>query len=199
MAFDSPVHAQDRLNASSARDQDVRRRTVLCPWRPRLASTLVMLRWLFHAPRAIYAARAGPLLGHRFLLLHHRGRRTGNPHATVLEVIAWDAASREAVVISGFGRRAQWLRNVLAAGAAEIEIARERWPAAVRPLGPAEGRPCWPTTSGATGSRSRCCGACSRTWPACATTAPRGAARGRGAAAAGRVHAGPISRRRPRP
>jgi deazaflavin-dependent oxidoreductase (nitroreductase family) len=98
-----------------------------------------MLRWLFRAPKTLYAFHAGPLLGHRFLLLRHRGRLTGNTHATVLEVLAWDAASREAVVISGFGRRAQWMRNVLAAGAAEIEIARERWPASVRPLGPAEG------------------------------------------------------------
>jgi deazaflavin-dependent oxidoreductase (nitroreductase family) len=98
-----------------------------------------MLRWVFRAPKAIYTAHAGRLLGHRFLLLHHRGRRTGNRHATVLEVLSWDQASHEAIVISGFGRRAQWLCNVLAAGAAEIEIARERWPAAVRPLGPAEG------------------------------------------------------------
>ena len=98
-----------------------------------------MLRWLFRAPRVIYAAHAGPLLGHRFLLLRHRGRRTGNPHATVLEVLSWDQASHEAIVISGFGRRAQWLRNVLAAGTAEVEIARERWPATVRPLGLAEG------------------------------------------------------------
>lgn len=104
-----------------------------------MASTGLMLRWLFRAPRVIYAAHAGPLLGHRFLLLRHRGRRTGNPHATVLEVLSWDQASHEAIVISGFGRRAQWLRNVLAAGTAEVEIARERWPATVRPLGLAEG------------------------------------------------------------
>jgi hypothetical protein len=57
----------------------------------------------------------------------------------MLEVLSWDHASHEAVVISGFGPRAQWLRNVLVTQAAEIEIGRERWRAAVRVLGPAEG------------------------------------------------------------
>jgi deazaflavin-dependent oxidoreductase (nitroreductase family) len=97
------------------------------------------IAWLLHAPNALYDAHAGALLGHRFLRLTHRGRRTGRPHRTVLEVLAWDGKNQEAVVISGLGPRAQWLRNVLAAGAAEIEIGRERWTASVRALGPAEG------------------------------------------------------------
>jgi deazaflavin-dependent oxidoreductase (nitroreductase family) len=97
------------------------------------------VNWLLRAPNAIYAARAGRLLGHRFLALHHRGRRTGREHTAVLEVLSWDEPSREAVVISGFGAQSNWLRNVLAAGAAEIEIGRGRWAARVRRLGPAEG------------------------------------------------------------
>ena len=98
-----------------------------------------MIRWLLKAPKALYAAHAGRLLGHRFLLLVHRGRRSGRPYATVLEVLAWDGATQEAVVMSGFGRQAQWYRNVMAAGTAEIEIAGERWPARLRALEPAEG------------------------------------------------------------
>lgn len=94
--------------------------------------------WLLKAPSVIYAVRAGRLLGHRFLLLRHLGRRSGRAHSTVLEVLSWDGASREAIVMSGFGPRAQWLRNVLAAGQAEIEIAHERWAASVRALGPSE-------------------------------------------------------------
>jgi deazaflavin-dependent oxidoreductase (nitroreductase family) len=96
------------------------------------------LKWLLRVPQAIYAARAGRLLGHRFLLLTHRGRRTGRAHTTVLEVLWWDRDAREAVVLSGWGRRANWYRNVVAAGAAEVTIAAEHWPARVRSLGPAE-------------------------------------------------------------
>jgi len=98
-----------------------------------------VLKWLFKAPRAVYAAHAGRLLGHRFLLLTHRGRKTGRPHETVLEVVSWDGAAREAIVMSGWGRRSQWYRNVLAAGTAEVTIGAEHWTARVRTLGPAEG------------------------------------------------------------
>ena len=85
------------------------------------------LLWVLRAPSALYRVDAGWLLGHRFLCLTHRGRRTGRLHRTVLEVLAWRPATREAVVISGFGPRAQWYRNVLAGGAAEVEIGRECW------------------------------------------------------------------------
>jgi deazaflavin-dependent oxidoreductase (nitroreductase family) len=99
-----------------------------------------LLRRLLRAPVRLYDAGAGRLLGHRFLLLVHRGRRSGRAYATVLEVLAWDRAGGEAVVLSGFGPRAQWLRNVVAAGRAEeIRIGRERWRGApVRRLGTAE-------------------------------------------------------------
>jgi deazaflavin-dependent oxidoreductase (nitroreductase family) len=89
-------------------------------------------------PRLVYGAGAGPVLGHRFLLLVHRGRRSGHLHETVLEVLRWRGDVHEAVVISGFGPRAQWLQNVMAGGAVEIRIARERWPAVARHLEPAE-------------------------------------------------------------
>jgi hypothetical protein len=74
-----------------------------------------LARWLLRAPVALYAARAGWLLGHRFLLLRHRGRRSHRLYGTVLEVVAWRPAEREAVVVSGLGRRSQWYRNLLVA------------------------------------------------------------------------------------
>ena len=94
-----------------------------------------LLKRALALPQAIYAAGAGRVLGHRFLLLVHRGRRSGRDHRTVLEVIEWRPAEREAIVMSGFGPRAQWLRNVAAAGgAAEIELAGARERARVRVL-----------------------------------------------------------------
>jgi deazaflavin-dependent oxidoreductase (nitroreductase family) len=89
---------------------------------------------LLKAPVALYDAGAGRLLGHRFLLLAHRGRRTGRVYRTVLEVVAWDKAAREAVVVSGFGPTANWYRNVLASDPVEIRISRQRFPAQVREL-----------------------------------------------------------------
>jgi deazaflavin-dependent oxidoreductase (nitroreductase family) len=86
-----------------------------------------VLRWALRLPVVAFDAGAGRLLGHRFLLLTHRGQRTGQLHRTVLEVLSWRQEAGEAVVLSGFGPRAQWLQNVLAGGAVEIRIGRERW------------------------------------------------------------------------
>ncbi len=86
------------------------------------------------APTALYEHGWGWLLGHRFLALTHCGRRTGRQYVTVLEVVRWTPATHEAVVVSGFGPKAQWYRNVLAAGAEEVRIARVRYPAHARVL-----------------------------------------------------------------
>jgi deazaflavin-dependent oxidoreductase (nitroreductase family) len=97
-----------------------------------------LVRRLLRAPNALFRWGLGPLFGHRFLQLTHRGRRTGRLHEVVLEVVEWRAADREAIVMSGLGRDAQWYRNVQAGGAVEVRIGRARWAPAVRVLEPAE-------------------------------------------------------------
>jgi deazaflavin-dependent oxidoreductase (nitroreductase family) len=89
-------------------------------------------------PVVLYDIGAGRLLGHRFLLLSHRGRRSGRLHRTMLEVVDWDPGRREAVVMSGFGPRSNWLLNVLAGGAVEVRIASLRFEPVLRSLGPEE-------------------------------------------------------------
>jgi deazaflavin-dependent oxidoreductase (nitroreductase family) len=79
-----------------------------------------------HAPSLIFDAGLGWIFGHRFLRLAHAGRKSGRRYTVVLEVVRWRAG--EATVLAGLGRRAQWLRNLEAGGALELEIARERWP-----------------------------------------------------------------------
>ena len=74
------------------------------------------------------------MLGHRFLLLEHRGRRTGRLYRTVLEVVEFDRVRGEAVVMSGRGRRAGWYRNVTAGGAVAIEIGGRRFAPELRLL-----------------------------------------------------------------
>jgi deazaflavin-dependent oxidoreductase (nitroreductase family) len=97
-----------------------------------------VLRWLLRLPAVLYRARLGRLLGHRFLLLVHTGRRTGLRRETVLEVVAYDATTREAVVAAGWGRRTQWLHNVEAGLAREVWIGGARYAPAVRVLAPEE-------------------------------------------------------------
>jgi len=104
----------------------------------RMSTPGAALQRLLRLPAALYRYHAGWLLGHRFLMLTHRGRHTGRLHVTVLEVLSWRADVGEAVVLSGFGRRAQWYRNVLAGGAVEVQIGRERFQPHMRLLAPAE-------------------------------------------------------------
>jgi deazaflavin-dependent oxidoreductase (nitroreductase family) len=89
---------------------------------------------LLSLPLVLYSAHGGWLLGHRFLCLTHRGRRSGELHRVVVEVIAWRPDLREAVVMSGFGPRAQWYQNVLAGGACEAQVGNLRFAPQVRTL-----------------------------------------------------------------
>lgn len=99
---------------------------------------VAVLKWALHAPVRLYDLGAGRLLGHRFLVLTHRGRRSGRLHRTMLEVVRWDAGKGEATVMSGFGDRSDWLLNVRDGGAWEIQIAARRFRPAVRELGAEE-------------------------------------------------------------
>jgi deazaflavin-dependent oxidoreductase (nitroreductase family) len=70
-------------------------------------------RWFLRAPAWLYRAHLGRLLGGRFLMLRHAGRRTGATYDTVLEVIGH--RDDELFVISGFGPGSSWVRNIRAA------------------------------------------------------------------------------------
>jgi deazaflavin-dependent oxidoreductase (nitroreductase family) len=83
-------------------------------------------------PVHLYDLGAARLLGHRFLLLTHRGRRSGRLYRTMLEVVGWDPERREAIAMSGFGPDANWRLNVLAGGAVEVRIAELRFEPRVR-------------------------------------------------------------------
>ncbi len=78
------------------------------------------LRRLFRAPVYLFRWKCSWLFGHRFLLLIHTGRRTGLRRCTVLEVIEFRKNGPEAVVVSAFGRSADWLRNIEAIPGAEV-------------------------------------------------------------------------------
>ena len=78
-----------------------------------IGARLLRSRHLMRAPVWIYRARAGALFGKRVLMLEHTGRKSGAPRYVVLEVV--DHASRDSyIVASGFGRKAQWFRNIQA-------------------------------------------------------------------------------------
>ncbi len=78
------------------------------------------------APWLAYRLGLGWLLGHRVVLLEHRGRTTGRPVRTVLHVLRWDPASRHVLVAVGSDPGAEWYHNVLAHPLVRVTIGRER-------------------------------------------------------------------------
>lgn len=86
-----------------------------------------VLRLAFRLPIALYRLRLGWLLGHRFVLLSHRGRRTSRVRHTVLEVVRYDPADHECIVVSAWGEHADWYRNLRVSPALEVRIGRERF------------------------------------------------------------------------
>lgn len=92
--------------------------------------------WYFlRAPAHLYRWHLGPLLGHRFLLLRHTGRRSGVRHQTVLEVLEYRKQGPEVVVMSGFGPHPDWLRNIETTPDAEVITGSQHFAAAYRILG----------------------------------------------------------------
>jgi len=86
-----------------------------------------LLKHLLRTPIWFYRAGLGRLLGHRFVYIAHRGRRTGARREVVLEVVGYTARIPEVVVIAAWGKNPDWYRNLQAAPALELRIAAQRW------------------------------------------------------------------------
>jgi deazaflavin-dependent oxidoreductase (nitroreductase family) len=71
-----------------------------------------LLRLGFRLPIWFYRWHIGWLLGERFLLLTHTGRKSGAIRQTVIEVVGHDKATGAYYVVSGFGRKADWFLNI---------------------------------------------------------------------------------------
>jgi deazaflavin-dependent oxidoreductase (nitroreductase family) len=96
------------------------------------------LRLAFRLPIYLYRLDLGWLLGHRLLLLGHRGRESGLLRETVLEVLLHDPATRESVVLSAWGEKADWYRNVGSSPALEVRTGGQRYVPKQRFLAPEE-------------------------------------------------------------
>lgn len=96
------------------------------------------VRLTFRLPIYLYRFGLGKVLGYRFLLLVHRGRKSGRLRETVLEVIRHDPATGESVVLSGRGEKADWYHNIQASPALEIRTGGRRYVPEQRFLAPEE-------------------------------------------------------------
>lgn len=81
-----------------------------------------LLGLLYHLPVWLYRLGLGWLLGERFLLINHVGRKSGKSYQTVVEVARRDADAY--VVASGYGRRSDWYRNLRHQPDVTIQVGR---------------------------------------------------------------------------
>jgi deazaflavin-dependent oxidoreductase (nitroreductase family) len=78
-------------------------------------------------PRPLYHRGWGRLLGHTFLLITHQGRKTGKRRETVAMALTYDPETQEAVVFSAWGPNTEWIRNLQAHPALQIQIGHETY------------------------------------------------------------------------
>lgn len=81
-----------------------------------------LMRAAARFPITLYKARMGWLLGKRFLMLTHTGRKSGADRFTVLEVVDHDPEAGTYFVASGWGEKSQWLQNIQVNPSAEITV-----------------------------------------------------------------------------
>lgn len=96
------------------------------------------LRWFFDVPALVYRLGLGRIFGRRFLLVTHRGRRSGRIRRTVVEAVQFDPEQFESVVVAGWGDRTHWYRNIVASPALRIETGGRRYRPTQRLLDPGE-------------------------------------------------------------
>lgn len=71
-----------------------------------------LLRLGFRLPILLFRLHLGWIMGERFLLLIHRGRKSGMPRQTILEVLQHDKTNDTYYVFAGWGEQSDWVRNV---------------------------------------------------------------------------------------
>jgi deazaflavin-dependent oxidoreductase (nitroreductase family) len=81
---------------------------------------------LYRAPIWLYRAGLGFLMGDRFLLLNHVGRKSGKPRQAVLEVANYLPERDSYLVACGFGLNSDWYLNVKAQPQVTIQVGRRR-------------------------------------------------------------------------
>jgi deazaflavin-dependent oxidoreductase (nitroreductase family) len=91
-----------------------------------LAARALQTRALARAPITLYRHGLGWVFGRRVLMLEHTGRRSGQARFVCLEVVDRPAPERVVVVVSGFGERADWYRNLRADHACFVSTGRLR-------------------------------------------------------------------------
>jgi deazaflavin-dependent oxidoreductase (nitroreductase family) len=81
-----------------------------------------LLRFALRLPIFLYKVHLGWVLGDRFLILRHVGRKSKQWRQVVLEVVKHDLLTGTYTIASGWGEKSDWFLNVLAHPEVEIIV-----------------------------------------------------------------------------
>jgi deazaflavin-dependent oxidoreductase (nitroreductase family) len=81
-----------------------------------------LLKFLLRAPIWLYQAGLGRLMGNRFLMLTHTGRKSGQTRQVVLEVVASEPESGAYFVAAGWRGKADWFQNIQKSPSVEVTV-----------------------------------------------------------------------------
>ncbi len=95
-------------------------------------------KYIWRAPIYLYRVGLGFLLGKRFLLLNHIGRKTGLPRQAVVEIARYDPEANVYYIASGFGKKSDWYRNLRAHPDVTIQVGNKKMRVHARMLSPKE-------------------------------------------------------------
>ncbi|MGD8458407.1 MAG: nitroreductase family deazaflavin-dependent oxidoreductase [Anaerolineales bacterium] len=72
-----------------------------------------LLRLGFRLPVWFYRLGLGFLMGKRFIYFEHTGRKSGLLRRTVVEIVRYDKEGEYYVIVSGYGEKADWYKNLM--------------------------------------------------------------------------------------
>ena len=99
-------------------------------------------RLLYRLPIWLFRVHMGWMLGKRFLLLTHTGRKSGVARQSVLEVLVYEKASSIYYVFAGWAGKADWVLNIEKTPDVVITVGNQRLQAYATRLTPEEGERC---------------------------------------------------------
>ncbi len=95
-----------------------------------------IMRFLFRLPIYLFRLHLGWLLGERFVMIDHVGRKSGKLHQTVVEVVDHDRSDDSYFVASGWGYKANWYQNLIAHPETTIRVGMRTLPVRAEVLPP---------------------------------------------------------------
>lgn len=87
-------------------------------------------RWLYRLPLSLRRLGLGGWerwIGTEWIAITTTGRRSGRPHAVLLDIVGRDPATDTYYVSPAYGRRADWVRNIEVHPIFEAEVDGRRW------------------------------------------------------------------------